>query len=124
MSRSRLEPWLPLPRLTAPVSNTTAMRPSVLQRGVHVLNPTPVSAGRRGDTQTESLKGVVLISARREVLVPHGIGNHDVKLPQPAAGSLKAGRAMVSPKAISASMSWMKAFMRAMAKVEPLISWP
>ena len=38
--------------------------------------------------------------------------------------SVKAGRCMVSPSAISASMSWMKAFMRAMANVEALISWP
>ena len=27
MSRSLFEPWLPLPRLTAPVSSTTAMLP-------------------------------------------------------------------------------------------------
>ena len=38
--------------------------------------------------------------------------------------AVKAGRCIVSPRAISASMSWMKAFMRAMAKVVGLISWP
>ena len=38
--------------------------------------------------------------------------------------SVNAGRCMVSPSAISASMSWMKAFMRAIANVDGLISWP
>ena len=37
---------------------------------------------------------------------------------------VKRGLFMVSPRRMSAVMSWMKAFMRAMAKVEGLISWP
>lgn len=37
---------------------------------------------------------------------------------------MKRGWFIVSPRAISASMSWITAFMRAIAKVAGLISWP
>ena len=54
------------------------------ERSQHVLHPAPVGAGAGRDAPAEAVVGVVLVHAGGEVLVPHGIGGHQVEPAQAA----------------------------------------
>ena len=89
---------------------------ALVQAGQGVLEPRPVAlAGGDAPGGAEAVEGVVLEDVLVEVLVPHGIGDHDVVAGDAARGVLDLGLIMVSPRSIWTSMSWMMAFMWATA---------
>ena len=81
-----------------------------------MLEPRPVAlAGGDASGCAEAVERVVLKDVLVEVLVPHGIGGHDVVAGDAARGILELGVIMVSPRSIWTSISWMMAFMWATA---------
>ena len=92
MLRSLSSFLLPEPRVTAPVSSTTAARPRSFRQDrvcwSQAQSPLPVVTP---PARAEAVEGVVLKDVLVEVLVPHGIGDHDVVAGDAAHGVLELG---------------------------------
>ena len=116
MLRSRSSCRLPEPRVTAPVSSTTAARPRSFRQArvcwSHAQSPRPLVTPSRGRKRSNGS------SANRSGLngwFHIGLATTTSWEAMRPAGVLNFGLSMVSPRAISISMSWMIAFMWATA---------